>query len=161
MRRAVFLDRDGVLLDHNGSVFPGVRVALDRLKDAGFLLVVVTNQPDIAAGTMDKNVLHRVHVNLSAILPLDDIKICPHDDAAKCACRKPNPGMLLSAAKEHDIDISRSYIIGDRWRDISAGTNAGCQTVLVGTGYGEPFPTKPQHRVADLDAAATLILESA
>lgn len=161
MRRAVFLDRDGVLLDHKGSVFPGTKAALDRLKDAGFLLVMVTNQPDIATGAMDKNVLDRVNIGLGKILPLDGIRVCPHIDDDKCPCRKPKAGMLRSAGKEKEIDLSRSFMVGDRWRDISAGHEAGCVTVLIGTGYGEPFPIKPDHRVADLDTAATLILESA
>jgi len=161
MRRAVFLDRDGVLLDHMGSIFPGVRSALEVLKNEGFLLIVVTNQPDVATGKMDKEVLRRVNNGLNMVLPLDDIIVCVHDDAAKCKCRKPKPGMLIDAAKKYDIDLPASWIIGDRWRDIGAGFAAGCRTILVGTGYGEPFPAKPDYRVADLRAATDVILERA
>ncbi len=161
MRRAVFLDRDGVLLDHNGSIFPGVKTALDRLKLAGFALIVVTNQPDVSTGKIKREILDRINGNLDLILGFDGIEVCPHTDADKCTCRKPKAGMLLRAAKKHDVDLQRSFIVGDRWRDISAGDAAGVSTILVGTGYGEPFPAKPQHRVADLDHAATLILESA
>ena len=161
MRRAVFLDRDGVLLDHNGSVFPGTKAALDRLKAEGFLLIVVTNQPDIATGKMNRDALDRVHKNLNLILPLDAILVCPHVDGDKCSCRKPKPGMILQAAKAHNIDLGHSYIVGDRWRDIGAGKEAGVQTILIGTGYGELFPVKPDFRVADLDTAVSLILENA
>lgn len=161
MRRAVFLDRDGVLLDHNGSVFPGTKSALDRLRVEGFLLIVVTNQPDIATGKMNRDALDRVHKNLSLILPLDAILVCPHVDGDKCSCRKPKPGMILQAAADHDVDLSHSTIIGDRWRDIGAGEAAGVKTILIGTGYGELFPVRPDYRAADLDTAVTHILESA
>ena len=160
MRRAVFLDRDGVLLDHSGSVFPGAKAALERLKET-FALIVVTNQPDIATGKIKREIVDRVNSSLQRILPLESIKMCPHVDADECSCRKPKPGMILTAAKNHDIDLPRSFMIGDRWRDISAGAAAGCVTILIGTAYGEPLPVKPNHRAADLDTAATIILESA
>lgn len=161
MKRAIFLDRDGVLIDHSGSVVPGARRALLRLKDAGFVLICVTNQPDVATGKIDRAVLDRVHKALMQVLPLDALFLCPHVDADKCECRKPKPGMLIEAAAQHDIDLPRSWMVGDRWRDIGAGAAAGCTTLLIGTGYGEPFPVKPQHRCADLDTAARLIMESA
>lgn len=161
MRRAVFLDRDGVLLDHNGSVFPGAKAALDRLRNEGFALVMVTNQPDISTGKMTKVTLDRVNAALVQVLPLDGIKVCPHADKDKCRCRKPQPGMITEAAQEYDLDLARSFMVGDRWRDVGAGHAAGCVTILIGTGYGEPFPVKPDHRAADLATAADIILESA
>ncbi len=160
MRRAVFLDRDGVLLDHSGSVFPGAKAALDKLKDT-FALILVTNQPDIATGKIKREIVDRINSSLSLVLPLDAIQVCPHVDGDACACRKPKPGMILSAAKHHDIDLSHSFMVGDRWRDISAGHSAGCTTILIGTGYGEPMPIKPDKRAADLETAVSIILESA
>ena len=160
MRRAVFLDRDGVLLDHNGSVVPGAKAALDRLKDT-FALIVVTNQPDVANGKIKREILDRINSAMQRVLPVESVEVCPHVDAADCSCRKPKPGMLISAAKQHELDLPRSFMVGDRWRDISAGHAAGCTTLLIGTGYGEPFKDKPDHRAADLDTAVTIILESA
>ena len=160
MRRAVFLDRDGVLLDHNGSVIPGAKAALDRLKDT-FALIVVTNQPDVATGKIKREILDRINSAMQRVLPVESVKVCPHVDADECDCRKPKPGMLISAAKHHDLDLPRSFMIGDRWRDISAGHAAGCATILIGTAYGEPMRDKPDHRAADLDTAVTIILESA
>lgn len=155
--KVVFLDRDGVLLDHGGSIFPGTRAALLRLKAEGYLLPVVTNQPDIAAGLMDLHVADRVNSGLSRALPLDGIYMCHHIDGDNCKCRKPKPGLLLTAA-QLGIDLPLSFMVGDRWRDISAGNAAGCQTILIGTGYGEPFPIKPDHRAADLSHAVDIIL---
>ena len=160
MRRAVFLDRDGVLLDHNGSVFPGAKAALDRLKDT-FALIVVTNQPDVATGKIKREILDRINAAMQRVLPVERVVVCPHVDADNCSCRKPKPGMLISAAKSHDLDLPRSFMIGDRWRDISAGHAAGCTTLLIGTAYGEPMRDQPDHRAADLDTAVTIILESA
>ena len=167
LRRVVFLDRDGILLDlgHEGSgkgtggmVVPGAKAVLDSLKAAGFDLICVTNQPDIAKGTLRRDVTDRVHHALRRVLPLSNIIMCPHDKDADCKCRKPKPGMLLSVK---DVDYARSYMVGDRWSDVAAGEAAGCTTILVGTGYGELFPTTPQWRAADLATAAQIILESA
>jgi D-glycero-D-manno-heptose 1,7-bisphosphate phosphatase len=146
-RPAVFLDRDGVL---NRSVFrdgvpgppvslddfeflPGVRDATDQLKSAGYLLVVVTNQPDIARGTQDVAVVDAMNAVVQRELGVDAILVCPHDDADNCKCRKPKPGLLLEAGERFDIDLERSFMVGDRWRDVEAGDAAGCQTVQVGS----------------------------
>lgn len=175
MKRAVFLDRDGTLLDGWGSIFPGTRTQLLRLKDAGFLLIVVTNQPDIGAGKMKREVVDRTHENLAKVLPVDEIIVCPHEAKEKCGCRKPEPGMLLEGARTHEspwrVDLSRSFMIGDRWQDVGAGEQAGCTTILIGTGYGESFKGRvaynrradlePDHRAADLSHAVDIILESA
>ncbi len=131
MNRAVFLDRDGVLLDHKGSVFPGTKAILDRLRNEGLLLIVVTNQPDIALGKMKAVTAKRVNESLRQILSLTDIFMCPHDELKFCSCRKPKPGMLREASEKHDIDLSSSFMVGDRWRDVSAGNEAGCKTILM------------------------------
>ncbi len=164
MKRVVFLDRDGILLDHGdpkhghgGMIVPGAKPALDAMKDAGFALICVTNQPDINAGKVSRDIVERVHHALRRTLPLDDIVVCPHIPSDNCNCRKPKPGMLLSVK---DADFARSYMVGDRSADIGAGSAAGVKTILVGTGYGELFPKAPDFRAADLSVAAQIILES-
>lgn len=171
--RAVFLDRDGVInrafvrhgrpyppqtLDEL-EVLPGVPEACAALKGAGFLLIVVTNQPDVARGTLEPRTLDRFHEVLRATLPLDDIRVCPHDDRDGCRCRKPAPGLLLAAAAESDIDLGRSVLVGDRWRDVEAGRRAGCKTVYVDYRYSESLPNEPDLRVGSLAEAVPWILK--
>jgi len=171
-RRAVFLDRDGVLnrafvRDGKPSppssieeleILPGVREALESLKRAGFTLVVVTNQPDVARRLTSRDSVERIHAHLRMQLPLHDIRVCYHDDADECECRKPKPGLLLGAAQDSDISLPASYMIGDRWRDIEAGRRAGCRQVLIDYGYEETHAVKPDARVASLSEAAEWIL---
>ena len=172
MKRAVFLDRDGVLtraLVRDGKAYAPVipaemeidaeaPAALARLKAAGFLLVMVTNQPDVARGRTRREDVESMHATLRAALPLDAGFVCYHDDADACACRKPLPGMLLEAAAAFGIDLERSFMIGDRWRDIDAGAAAGCRTVWIDRGYRERGPGhKPDARVDSLHAAADWI----
>jgi D-glycero-D-manno-heptose 1,7-bisphosphate phosphatase len=166
----VFLDRDGVInraLVRDGKpyppasveeleVLPGVADALARLKHAGFDLVVVTNQPDVARGRQDRKIVERMHAVLRERLPIDEFRVCYHDDSDRCSCRKPAPGLLL-AAPEHDL--SRSVMVGDRWRDVEAGHRAGVRTILVGTGYDERH-IEPHYRAASLVQAAALILNA-
>lgn len=175
-RRAVFLDRDGVLVEatiRNGRPFPpgsvkelkpvqDAAIALDRLKNAGFLLIVVTNQPDVARGTQKLSAVEEIHRALTALFPLDDIRVCYHDDADQCACRKPRPGLLIQSALRHRIDLASSFIIGDRWRDIDAGSSAGCRTILLDRNYSERSPaTIPDHRAANITEAVDWILACA
>jgi len=134
-KRAVFLDRDGVInqaILRDGKPYPpsgvaelkivgGAAESLRDLKQAGFLLIVVTNQPDIARGTQDRAAVDAIHQALRDALPLDDFFVCAHDDSDHCDCRKPLPGLLLSAAEKYDIDMPRSFMVGDRWRDVDAG----------------------------------------
>lgn len=169
---AVFLDRDGVINVNevrggkpyaptqleDFQFLPGVEEATRRLKDAGFLLVVVTNQPDVANGITRQDTLDAMHALLRKKLPVDDIRICYHTDADGCDCRKPKPGMLLAAAADHGIDLARSYMVGDRWRDVAAGKTAGCATILVEYDYDEPEPDSPDAVVASLSEAADWIL---
>ena len=171
--RVVFLDRDGVInrsVVRDGKpyppqtlseleVLPGVKEALQRLRLAGFRLVVVTNQPDVARGRQRRETVEAMHDVLRRDLGLDEFEVCYHDDADECDCRKPSPGLLLRASARIPVDFAKSYVVGDRWRDIAAGRTAGCRTVLIDYGYDEPQPTAPDARVALLKDAANWILE--
>ena len=171
-RRAVFLDRDGVLnraLVQNErpypprhaaelELLPGVVDACAALRDAGFLLVVVTNQPDIARGEQTREAVDELNRALRAAVAVDDLVVCPHDDADACTCRKPLPGMLVDAAARWGVELAESYMVGDRWRDVEAGRRAGCRTVFINRGYREPAPERPDATVRDLPEAAELIL---
>jgi D-glycero-D-manno-heptose 1,7-bisphosphate phosphatase len=172
-RHAVFLDRDGVLnraLVVDGrplppasvaelEILPGVEEACRRLHEAGLLLIVVTNQPDVARGTQTMTEVKALNHELSSRLPLDEIRVCVHDDADECACRKPAPGMLVDAASEHEIDLGASVMVGDRWRDVEAGRRAGCKTVFIDWGYSERAPEAPDLIVRQLGEAVPWILE--
>ena len=171
MRRAVFLDRDGVInraILRDGLPYPpanlgeleilsGVSEALHKLHTAGYLLIVVTNQPDVARGKVKKESVEQMNAELSSRLPLDDIKTCYHDDGDGCLCRKPLPGALKVAAKEWHIDLSKSFMIGDRWRDIEAGQRAGCKTFFVKHPYEERQPETPDFIVPSLLEAQKII----
>ncbi len=173
--RAVFLDRDGVInraFVRDGKpvppptlqeleVLPGVPEALRDLKQHGYELLVVTNQPDVGRGKQSRQALDAMHKLLSDRLPIDDILVCTHSDADKCDCRKPLPGMLLEAARKHNVDLAASFMVGDRWRDIEAGYNAGCKTILIDYGYSERPPDRvPDLRVGSLREAADWIIRS-
>jgi D-glycero-D-manno-heptose 1,7-bisphosphate phosphatase len=174
-RRAVFLDRDGVIVraivregrpyPPSGldtlEILPGVGDALARLQRAGFVLIVVTNQPDVARGLQSREVVEAMHAFLRSLLPIDDLRVCYHDDADGCGCRKPKAGMLVDAAREAGVDLSRSFMVGDRWRDVEAGQRAGCRTVLVDGGYREHHADVPDATVGSLGAAADYILSGA
>ena len=141
------------------KIVAGVAESLRDLKQAGFLLIVVTNQPDIARGTQDRAAVDAIHHALRKALPLDDFFVCPHDDSDRCDCRKPQSGLLLRAAEKYDIDMSRSFMVGDRWRDVDAGANAGCATVWIDYGYREKLPAaEPSAKVDSIRAAADWIL---
>jgi D-glycero-D-manno-heptose 1,7-bisphosphate phosphatase len=163
----VFLDRDGVLNEvfiRDGvptpprsigqfRLLPGVAEACAALRASGLVLVVVTNQPDIARGTQTRAEVDRIHEHLRTLISPDDICVCPHDDADCCACRKPRPGMLLEAAERLNLDLSRSVCVGDRWRDIEAAQRAGVRSVHIECNYGE----KP---VVGADAVAASLLDA-
>ena len=172
MHRAVFLDRDGVIsrsIIRDGKPYaplsteelellPEVPQALQLLRDAGFKLVVVTNQPDVARGALSREKVDQMNRRLFANLPIDSVKVCAHTDQDGCDCRKPKPGMLLAAARELAIDLGHSFMVGDRWRDIGAGQAAGCRTILIETGIQEAEYRKPDWIVASLREASLLIL---
>lgn len=171
-RKAVFLDRDGVLVAthvRDGKpiaaltlgefeILPEAPEAVQALKAAGFVTVLTTNQPELARGNVDSATMEAMHAKLGAAVPLDDVRICPHDSGAGCGCRKPAPGMLLDAARDLDLDLAASYMIGDRWRDVGAGRAAGCTTILIERGYDEPEHVEPDFTVADVAEAARLVL---
>ncbi len=140
------------------EVFADARGACSALEEAAFVLVVVTNQPDIARGTLEAQVVAAQNGILRRALPLDEIVVCPHDDADGCACRKPKPGMLVDAAARLGIDLAASFMVGDRWRDVEAGRAAGCRVVFVDRGYAEELRGEPDTAVRSLSAAAEWIL---
>jgi len=172
-KSAVFLDRDGVLNEailRNGKPYPprdpdelvitrGAGAALAALKRRGFLLIVVTKQPDVGRGSASRADVDRINSRLAAILPLDTIEVCQHDDNAQCDCRKPKPGMILRARERLGLDLYGSFMVGDRWRDVEAGRRAGCRTILIGDGYGETFPHAPTIKLASLPEAAYWIIQ--
>ena len=172
-RPAVFLDRDGVLnrttvregtsyppaTADEADILPGVADALKRLADEGLLLIVVTNQPDVARGTQTREAVEQINAKLTRELPmLTAFYVCYHDNADGCQCRKPGPGMLFQAASEHGIDLGRSFLVGDRWSDVVAGAAVGCKTFLLDVPYSQCHRCTPDHVVADLTEAADRIL---
>jgi len=172
LQRAVFLDRDGVInraVVRDGKpyppanlaaleILPGVTDAMQALHKAGWLLIVVTNQPDVARGTTSQADVEAINKHLQQGLPIDEFRTCYHDGVDGCDCRKPLPGALLAAAAMHDIDLTASYMVGDRWRDTEAGERAGCKTIFIDYGYAEKQPEKYNHRVRSLAEAADIIL---
>jgi D-glycero-D-manno-heptose 1,7-bisphosphate phosphatase len=173
-QRAVFLDRDGVLnrafvvdgVPHPPAsvaeleILPGVTEALEALRKASFRLIVVTNQPDIARGRQTFDGVNRLNSALRAQLHVDNFYVCPHDNRDGCDCRKPRPGMLLSAAKAHGVNLARSIMVGDRDRDIEAGRAAGCRTVYIDGGYGKPPQQTADLTVGSLFEAVGWIIDS-
>jgi D-sedoheptulose 7-phosphate isomerase len=172
MRRAVFLDRDGVInrvILKDGKPFSpktvkelvlnaGIADFLAKTKKAGFLNIVFTNQPDIARGLMDSKNLQAMHDFLLKNLAIDDIYLCPHDDADNCLCRKPKPGMLIEAARKWEIDLNGSFVVGDQRKDAQAGKNAGCITILLDFSYNKNVEC--DYRSADLQSALAFITHS-
>jgi D-glycero-D-manno-heptose 1,7-bisphosphate phosphatase len=170
--RAVFLDRDGVLnraivregkpyppqsLDEM-EMLPGVPEALKTLREAGFRLIVVTNQPDVARGTQTRGAVDEIHDYMMRSLPLDDIRVCWDGDAKNSRCYKPQPGLLLDAAADHGIDLKRSFMVGDRWRDVGAGKAAGTFTIFLDYSYQEALKDTPDATVKSLGEAVKIIL---
>jgi D-glycero-D-manno-heptose 1,7-bisphosphate phosphatase len=174
LRRAVFLDRDGVInraLERDGlpyppaslkkfEILPDVPAACAKLKQAGFLLVVVTNQPDVGRGTLKREIVETIHAGMCRQLPIDRVEVCYHpgQGASDCDCRKPKPGMLLRAAKALGIALAQSWMVGDRWRDIDCGHAAGCRTIFIDRGYAEALKQQPNFRAKNLLEAAEIIL---
>ena len=168
-RRAVFLDRDGVLnalVIRDGSagsprrredfrVIAGADEAVRRLRERRLLVFVVTNQPDVARGHLPPAELDAMSAILASRVPVDEIAVCPHDDADECNCRKPKPGLLQRLAERWQVDLPRSFVVGDSWRDVEAGRRAGCRTILLGVGtQGDAVP---DFTVATLGEAAATI----
>ena len=174
-RPAVFLDRDGVLTVpefrdgrsyapkrlEDFRCYPEAAACLGRLRDAGHVLVVVTNQPDVGNGLVPMAVVEAMHERLARELPIARIEVCPHRSADACECRKPRPGMLLRAADALGLELTRSFMVGDRASDVEAGRRAGCRTLFLDRGYTEPRPASPDATVASLSEATEWILAAA
>lgn len=163
---AVFLDRDGTLMrdveycrdPKQVEIFDGVPQALRRLKDAGFRLIVITNQSGIGRGYFSESDYRAVEAEVQRQLPMIDATyFCPHQPGDECACRKPKPEMILTAQREHQLDLAYSFLIGDKPLDADCGRRAGVRTILVRTGL--ELPDEPS--VADLGEAADVILSDA
>lgn len=174
MRKAIFLDRDGVInqtIVKAGKPYPpasldelklynDTELSLKKLKLAGYLLIVVTNQPDVARGKTSRILVEGIHQALLSILPLDDILVCFHDDHDHCECRKPLPGLIFHAANSYKIDLKNSFMIGDRWKDIEAGQRAHCKTIWLDYAYHEPAPKiAPDFKTHSLNEATNWILQ--
>jgi D-glycero-D-manno-heptose 1,7-bisphosphate phosphatase len=171
IKRAIFLDRDGVInrvIIRGNKVsspwkleefefLPGTKEVLKKLKEAGFLNIVVTNQPDVKRGNLKVEELEKMNQILKENLPIEEIKICPHDDSDNCSCRKPKPGLLIEAAKEYGIDLKNSFLIGDGWKDVEAGKAAGCKVILLKTDYNQEAQKKSDFVVENLEEAYKII----
>jgi D-glycero-D-manno-heptose 1,7-bisphosphate phosphatase len=149
--KAVFLDRDGVLNKakvvlnkpyppsnlEEMEILPGVHEGIELLRHAGFKLIVITNQPDVSRGTADINLVNTMNNYILSELGIDEIKCCFHDDSDNCSCRKPKAGMIYEAEKKWNLDLTLSYLIGDRWRDIETAKNTDITTILIDNQYDE------------------------
>ena len=168
-QKSVFLDRDGVI---NKIVYrdgkptsprsieefefeEGVAPALKRLSAAGFMLFVVTNQPELARGLVSQESLSKMTALVMSLPGIEEVRICSHDDGHGCSCRKPQPGMLLELAHKHHLALEESYIIGDTWKDSSAGSSAGCKSIILDRPYNQSAPA--DWRVPNLRSAVSLI----
>jgi len=171
---AAFIDRDGTLIEEvdflsrveDLRVFPFTAEALRMLKDSGFRIVVVTNQSGIGRKLYDEAAMHSIHDEMQRQLGglIDAFFFCPHVPGAGCECRKPNLGMIRAAAAEHDLDLSGSWMIGDKELDVATGRNAGMRSAMVLTGYGKEHSAKldftPEVIADDLLAAVRSIVRS-
>jgi D-glycero-D-manno-heptose 1,7-bisphosphate phosphatase len=178
-RAAVFLDRDGVInrvAIRNGMPHPPSHIeqfelyedvpdGCARLKDANFLLVVITNQPDVGRGTQSREAVEAMNLKMQSALPLlDRIEICYHAGeryGQPCGCRKPRPGLILRASAELSIDPKMSYVIGDRWRDVDCARAAGCHAIFIQRGYKETLREAPDFTVVNFNEAVTAVLRDA
>ena len=136
----------------------GVVEGCQALRDVGYLLIGITNQPDVPRGKTDRKVVEEINNFLTERLSMDSIRVCYHDDGDDCECRKPKPGLILQAAGERQVDLSRSFMVGDRWRDIEAGSRAGCRTVFIDNHYAEANRSKPTFTVNSFEEAVKVIL---
>jgi len=177
MKRAVFLDRDGTIIEDDGyisdvariHVFPWSAKAITRLREAGFLIVVVTNQAGVARGYFDEAFIAEAHRHLDALLAaqgatIDAYYYCPHHAdgivaayTRACDCRKPAPGMIVKAAADLDIDVGGSFVVGDKWLDVELAQRAGATGVLVRTGYGQSAEAERPARIHPVAVVDTLL----
>lgn len=172
MNKAIFFDRDGVInrsIIKNNKPYPpknleelelidGIHLLMWRLKQKGFLIFVITNQPDVSRGTQTKSMVEALNTNIKKELPINEIFTCYHDDKNNCECRKPKSGFILQAKDKYDIDLKQSFVIGDRWKDIQAGKSAGCLTIFIDYGYDEELKCKPDYKVKNIKEIEGVIL---
>ena len=172
MNSAVFLDRDGVLnrgyiLDRKSyaprkvsdfKLLPYAALSIEKLRQIGLLVIVVTNQPDINNGLVSVEIVNEMHSLLRSKTNVTDIFVCPHLKNEDCSCRKPNPGMLIEAAKKYNIELKKSFMIGDRGSDIEAGLRAGCRTIFIDRKYKEPKPTSQEKTFLSINSATAYIV---
>ncbi len=172
--RAVFLDRDGIInrvIVREGKpyppacmedveILPGSLISLPRLAAFGYLLIGITNQPDVARGLQSIDMVHSINDLIQSRVPVREIFVCYHDDIDNCDCRKPKPGLILQAAEKYDIDLTKSWMIGDRWKDIVAGQAAGLKTIFVDYRYTETYKgVSADFTVTDTALLADIILQ--
>jgi D-glycero-D-manno-heptose 1,7-bisphosphate phosphatase len=169
--RAVFLDRDGVINEpivkdgKPGSplfvseikICPGVSEGISKLREHGFELVVVSNQPEVSRGNLTLKTLQAINLEIARMTGIEHFYCCTHSDDDACVCRKPLPGMILSASADLSLDVQSSFLIGDRWKDILAGLNAGCKTIWIDREYKEVMPENYTYRVVNFLAAVHLV----
>jgi D-glycero-D-manno-heptose 1,7-bisphosphate phosphatase len=173
--RAVFLDRDGVInraVVQQGKPYPPFSleelvipreniVVFERLSKSGYILLGVTNQPDVARGNQTREVVEAINAHLLSVLPLKELFVCYHDEKDDCSCRKPKPGLILQGASKYGIDLTQSWMVGDRWKDVSAGKAAGLKTVFINYNYAEKYYGPPADFVVEnITAIAEIILNS-
>ena len=171
---AVFLDRDGIInraLVRNGKpyppdrleeleILPGAADSLPRLANSGYVLIGITNQPDVARGTQSRQTVESFNAVIQSTLPIREIFVCYHDNRDHCDCRKPKPGLILQAAQKYGLDLSKSWMVGDRWKDIAAGQAAGLKTIFVDYHYAETYEGLPADMtVEDTVFVADIILK--
>ncbi len=171
INKAVFLDRDGVInhvVNHKEinkpsspwqiaefKLIDGIKNPLDELKKMGFFLFVISNQPDIARGRIKKGTTEKINKIILEKFPIKEIIVCPHDDSDNCNCRKPKPGMITKLSKKWNVDLKKSYLIGDSWKDTEAAENAGIKSIIINKTYNQDV--NAGYRVKDLKAAVELI----
>ena len=175
MTPAVFFDRDGVLNEatvRDGvphpprslaelHIVPGARSAISAVRGAGYMTIIITNQPDVARGAQDHRIVDALNAAVAGAVGADAVYTCAHDDADNCACRKPKPGLILRAAQDHRLDLKRSFFIGDRWKDVACGKSAGCTTIFLDRGYPETsLDPGADYSVSSLEDAINCILQN-
>jgi D-glycero-D-manno-heptose 1,7-bisphosphate phosphatase len=171
---AVFLDRDGIInraMVRKGKPYPPARLddfeilpgsiaSLSRLADFGCVLIGVTNQPDVARGTQSREMVESFNALIQSRLPVREIFVCYHDNTDNCDCRKPRPGLILQARDKYELDLSNSWMVGDRWKDIAAGQAVGLKTIFVDYHYAEAYKGAPaDFTVEDTVYLADIILK--
>ena len=171
LRKAIFLDRDGIInhsLIENGkpiaprsisdfSLMEGVEHLIEKLRGLGYLIFVVTNQPDVAKGKLKKSEIKKMHKFMCEKIKIEEVMVCYCEEGIDCPCYKPSPHMIIELAKTWNIDLGNSFMIGDRWRDVGAGFSAGCTTIFVDYAYDEALIFTPNHIVKSLAEACSII----